>query len=164
MAHLFLALWFAFSLVISLANALSCDGFFNSCQFSFEGHSESIPTYNIGGPSDIPFTPRIVSNRPGEILGVLNVNEIDAIFVNDPDFSTLEEEGFARTQFKPMPFPDGFSSGIAHEHFQPGKLDEARGRCVRIYFTSFQILSNDSQPVVINNSPVPYYCVVFHTQ
>ena len=76
-------------------------------------------------------------------------------------------QAFTPTVFKPFAIELTGGSGIGHEVFQGDQEQVARRRCVRVFFSEYQILVGRSAPfeVVDNVGPVrrDRKCVVFRT-
>lgn len=146
-----------------------CFRAFRRCDFRFQGIS-GLPTFSISGPADRAFTPRVISTRRNQILGVLNTNDVISEFVfPDGGFSPITNFGsqrFTPTAFKPFSIPRTTGSGVGHETFQGNQLQVARGRCVRVFFTSYQLLfRNGNVSGNINDVPRSMNsCVVFRTR
>lgn len=148
----------------------ACEQAYQDCDFAFL-NTPVVPTFTLGGNPDKPFTPRIVSRIPGEVVGVLNTNGIIPEFI-EPDgsvqliTSTPANPMFAPTQFKPLSIPDDIGSGVGYQTFQGNQLFEARNRCVRLFITSFQILETMPPFSVVGNvnaDRTDNKCVVFRT-
>lgn len=145
----------------------ACENAFDECQFAFAGES-GLSTFDVSGEPDIPFTPKIVPKNVMMALGVLNTNNIIPEFIDNAgsampvtEFGT---QRFTPTVFKPFWKPQERGSGIGHETFQGNQEEIAMGRCVRVFFTSFQEIQ---QFRVVNRNNVPRSenkCVVFRTK
>ncbi|PXF48780.1 Cell surface glycoprotein 1 [Gracilariopsis chorda] len=148
----------------------ACEQAYQDCDFAFFD-TPVVPTFTLGGNPDKPFTPRIVSRIPGVVVGVLNTNGIIPEFIEsdgsvDLITSTPAIPMFAPTQFKPLSIPDDIGSGVGYQTFQGNQLVEARNRCVRLFFTSFQLLEPTPPFSVIANinaDRTDNKCVVFRT-
>lgn len=162
--------------VLSAAGAImqqTCESAYQECQFKFQGES-GLSTYNLQPElTDRAFTPIIVPKDPTKRIGVLNMNgiapEIIADNGGDEPISSYGSPSFSPNHFKPFWISHLFGSGIGHETFQGDQAEVAKGMCVRIFFTSFQILENTSgwNVVVKNFNNVSKYedkCVVFKTE
>jgi len=147
----------------------ACLNAFRRCDFRFQGLN-FLPTFNINGPADRSFTPRIVSTRRDEILGVLNTNGITPEFIFNNfqvrPITLFGDQRFTPTAFKPFSIPGTSGSGVGHETFQSNQLEVARGMCVRVFFTSYQVLfRNGNVRSNMNNVPRSRNsCVVFRTR
>eukprot|EP00177_Eucheuma_denticulatum_P005152 GFKZ01009384.1.p1 GENE.GFKZ01009384.1~~GFKZ01009384.1.p1 ORF type:complete len:375 (-),score=27.94 GFKZ01009384.1:399-1523(-) len=122
----------------------SCEVANDMCRFAFQGLNVA-PAFPVDGPANTPFTPIIISTNTSERLGVLNTNRITVeIIENDgnviPITALPTMQDFSPTQFKPIVVPNMMASGIGHESFQGDQQDEAKGRCVRVFFTEFQLV------------------------
>lgn len=155
----------------------ACGRVYDECLFKFEGET-GLNKYDIPYPQvpDKPFTPIIAPKDPTKKLGVLQTNGIipEFIWPGYPPltivyYSTfLKIQQYTSTHFKPFWMSDEFGSAIGHETFQGRQEESAKGRCVRIYFTSFQVLEHvyGQNVVVENRNDVPKsenMCVVFET-
>ena len=148
---------------------VKCEEAYDTCDFTFAGVS-SVPTFNVAGKADVPFTPRIVrkSNQDGSLIGVVNsqAGEFEPIFADTNQPISLEgEQNFAPTAFKTFALQNG-GSAIGHETFQGNQQTVADGRCVVVYFQSWQVL-NAADGVVIENTNLAKRqnsaCVAFMT-
>lgn len=146
-----------------------CQAAFSACDFRFKG-IVGLPTFDLPLKADSAFTPRIVSRVAGERLGVLNTNDIYGEFVLDGRVANITSFGspkFTPTHFKPFTIFNTSGSGIGHETFQGNQFDEAKPRCVRVFFTSYQTLDGSSGHVKTNFNDVKRKmnkCVVFRTR
>ncbi|KAI0560365.1 Kazal [Gracilaria domingensis] len=154
-------------------SASACDEAYDLCDFAFAGEDEDeSPVYSVDGPPDIPFTPVIVSKDPNERLGVLNTNNIEVEIIEDDGSyvgitSLPAQQTFSPTQFKPLTVPNTKMSGIGHQTFQTDQKEVIRGRCVRIFFTHYQLLEQTEPFNVIDNVSAERgdnKCVVFETE
>ena len=147
-----------------------CEQAYKNCDFRFSGYAYGVPEFYIDNyVVDRAFTPKIVSKVPGEILGVLNSNNITPEFIFNYGAKPITHFGnpnFTPTHFKPFSIKYTKGSGIGHQTFHGNQLHVARGKCVRVYFTSYQLLKYHYGPVKENKNNVPKYknkCVVFKT-
>lgn len=147
---------------------ITCYEAFAKCNFRFKGFS-SIPTFNIHVYDNTAFTTQVVSKRQHEILGVLNTNHIVPEFIIGNKALPITQFGsqkFTPTAFKPFPIPYTYGSGVGRETLHGDQLYIAKGKCVRIFFSNFQILSPYNYNVidnVYNLSRSANNCVVFKT-
>ncbi|PXF40879.1 Collagen alpha-6(VI) chain [Gracilariopsis chorda] len=147
-----------------------CEEAYDTCDFAFMNEL-SVPTFAVDVAPDVPFTPKIVSRNPLELVGVLNTNDIVVEFIEDdgtvtPITSEPAIQSFSATQFKPITLTGTSRSGIAHESFQADQLSLARDRCVRVFVSSFQLLDVTPPNNVIGNPAVTRAdnkCMVFRT-
>lgn len=145
-----------------------CQRAFKSCNFRFAGLPDSVPTFDISGPSDVSFTPPLVWADRSRRVGVANANQDGEIIENSSvvlPFSQWDTgfQRLSRTQFKTYPIPKSPFSGIGHEVFQ-GNEAYAKGKCVRVYITSYQTLNGSNPPLVTGNVNNAHECVVFKTR
>lgn len=160
------------SLVLSADAYSACQKAYSHCEFKFSGEA-GLSTYNIQPDlNDQAFTPIIVSKDPRERIGVLNMNGITPEFIfptgSVSPITDFGSQPFTETHFKPFWKSDEFGSGIGHQTFHSDQAHVAKGKCIRIYFTSFQVLKNENgyHVVVDNRNNVPKWenkCVVFET-
>lgn len=150
----------------------SCAGAYDACDFKFAGE-DAVPTFSVTGKPDKPFTPVIVSRKKGEILGVLNSNNLVPEFIlADGTVQEITDAGatpaFQPTHFKPLPIADESGSGIGHQTYHGGQKKVAKGKCVRVYFSSYQVLAGSPSPSVVDNihvdSKSANKCVVFQSK
>lgn len=146
----------------------SCAAAAKLCDFKFRNPA-FVPSYSIFGKPNQVFTDVIVS-KSGPRIGVLNTNGIIPEYINQDGtvtpINTVGNPRLTPTHFKPFPFPKSVGSGIGHQTFTGNQLQFSRGRCVRVFFTTFQALSSGRKPRVVNNVNVERSdnkCVVFRT-
>eukprot|EP00178_Gracilaria_changii_P017807 TRINITY_DN5077_c0_g1_i1.p1 TRINITY_DN5077_c0_g1~~TRINITY_DN5077_c0_g1_i1.p1 ORF type:complete len:365 (-),score=56.91 TRINITY_DN5077_c0_g1_i1:490-1584(-) len=151
----------------------ACKVAFDECEFTFSDQA-GLATFEVSEEPDTAFTTRVVPKDVSFGLGVLNTNNIVPEFINDveiqpgatPEARPITEFGsqsFTPTHFKPYWIAQERGSGIGHQTFQGNQAQEARGRCVRIYFTHYQEIRENR---VVNRNNVPRSankCVVFRT-
>lgn len=143
---------------------------FLECRFRFAGFN-GLPTFPLFGP-DRAFTTLVVSKDPHERLGVLNTNRIVPEFILPHGaavpITAFGNPRFTPTHFKPFSIRGTRGSGVGHQTFQGNQFALARHRCVRIFFTQYQLLSNRFPFNVIANINAPFKtsrsCVVFRTR
>ncbi len=130
-----------------------CQKVFNACAFTFEGVS-GLPIFNIDVAADKPFTPRIVrkTNVGTSVVGVINSQGgvFQPVFQDiGKVISKVGDPKLSPTAFKTYSLKNG-GSAIGHETFQGNQLTVSRGRCVVVYFQSWQVL-NAKDGVVLTN-------------
>lgn len=142
-----------------------CYDAYKECAFTFI-NTTALPRFDISVRPDRSFTKRIASkNHPRLVIGVLNSNDLVPEFVSRGAVVPITARGspsFTPTHFKP--FLRGWGSGIGHETFQGNQLRTATGRCIRVYFSSYQILDGGNGTVVDNINGLKKKdgaCVVF---
>ncbi len=144
----------------------SCQQAFDKCQFTFQNTSV-LSTFNASGIPDRPFTPLILAKNSTYRVGAVNMNNLVPQFIDDTgakNITLFAQQPFSPTQFKPY-YDNQLGSYIGHETYQGNQSAEAKGRCIRVYFSSYQIL-NAQGNVVDNANNVPKSsnkCVVFKT-
>ncbi|PXF40391.1 hypothetical protein BWQ96_09898 [Gracilariopsis chorda] len=163
-------------LLVLLAAAARCQGvppdfcvsFFDDCVLRFAGQA-ALATFPLAATVDnVAFTPAIVF--PGEQIGIVNSNGVIPQFIESKPSgitaTNVTAFGLTPTQFKPFTIVNTTTSGVGHETFQ-GAVSVAQRRCVRVYFTSGQILQGG---VVVDNAQftpeeavAENVCVVFRT-
>lgn len=142
-----------------------CETAFNNCDFTFNG-ATTVQSFDISGPADTPFTPRITKKTGPGVIGTVNsqAGTFEPVFADAGRISLEGMQPFAPTAFKALTRMDG-GSGIAHETFQGDQLVVAANRCVVVYFQSWQILSANN--TVLGNVNLPSRgdsaCVAFNT-
>lgn len=147
--------------------SISCAMAYKKCAFKFT-NTNSVPTFSVGGKPNSVFTTKIVSKKAPRI-GLLNSNGIVAEFIaSDGTVTLIDTIGsplLSPTHFKPFPFYKSRMSGIGHQTFSGNQLKSVKGRCVRVYFTHYQIITTGPKPKVIENinvSKAMNKCVVFN--
>mmetsp|Transcript_17355 Transcript_17355/g.25728 ORF Transcript_17355/g.25728 Transcript_17355/m.25728 type:complete len:231 (-) Transcript_17355:103-795(-) len=139
-----------------------CCEAYNACNFYFYGYWDYAPTYQIcaDSPDNGPgFTDQILA-RDGADIGVMN-SQGPCEYLNEyGEFIELTQLDYylSSTQFKP--FSDSGVPRIGHETFQGDSRMAVQGQCIRVPFSSWQVLDNGN--VVDNvNSSSENDCVVF---
>jgi len=132
------------------------------CNFYFYGYEDYVPVYQIcaDSPDNGPgFTDQILA-RDGTCIGVMN-SQGPCEYLNEYGYyAELTELDYylSSTQFKP--FTDSGVPRIGHETFQGDSRMAVQGQCIKVPFSSWQVL--DGQNVVANiNSTSENDCVVF---
>lgn len=146
----------------------ACAAAYDACDFKFMG-KDTVPTFKVTGKPDRPFTPKIVSRQQGERIGVVNSNNIIPEFIMvDGSTEKITEAStspkYRPTHFKPFSKNRRTSSGIGHQTYHGDQKEQARKRCIRVYFSSYQLLTGSRPPYVKNNIHVDQSankCVVF---
>lgn len=147
----------------------SCERAFLECDFRFDSY-DNIPTFSLAGKADVPFTPLIVSKNAYEILGVLNTNHItpEVIFSHalKPITALYSSPPLTPTHIKPLSISYSMGSGLGHQVLSDSQKKALSNQCVRVFFTSYQVLNYQGH-VVNNFNHVPRSenkCVVFRTK
>lgn len=145
-----------------------CAAAYRACDFAFEGYP-NVPTFDASGKQDTPFTNRIVA-RNGQVLGVLNTNNIIPEFLFPGGIAKpityFGSQPFTPTHFKPFSLGKAKGSGIGHQTYHGDQSRIVRHKCVRVFFSTYQVLKSLYKPSVIANINVNRYdnkCVVFRT-
>lgn len=144
-----------------------CAEAYDACDFKFV-RRDTVPTFSVTGKSDKPFTPKIVSRMNGERIGVLNSNGIVPEFIlADGSVQDITEAGaspkFRPTHFKPFSKKKKNGSGIGHQKYHGNQKMIARGQCIRVYFSTYQVLTGRPPYVKknVNVDKTDNKCVVF---
>jgi len=131
-----------------------------SCDFYFAGNEDNVPEYDAANAlPDVDFTDMIYSRQNGSV-GALNSNGAATSFI----FSTGEEAMdvynslFTTYQFKPN------GDALMHETYQGDSGQYIDGKCVKVYFTSWQDLDGQGNVVANVNSDASDSCIVFRTK
>ncbi|PXF41184.1 hypothetical protein BWQ96_09100 [Gracilariopsis chorda] len=146
-----------------------CEKAYNKCLFKFSGIDDfNNAIFSIAGEPDKSMTPQVVPKATTYSLGTLNTNNVVPEFIEENQVSLITEFGsqrFTPTHFKPYWISEERGSGVGHQTFQGNQLELANDKCVRLYFTSFQEISQNGQVVNRNNVPTSEHkCVVFRTK
>eukprot|EP00178_Gracilaria_changii_P000292 TRINITY_DN1035_c1_g1_i1.p1 TRINITY_DN1035_c1_g1~~TRINITY_DN1035_c1_g1_i1.p1 ORF type:complete len:195 (+),score=46.63 TRINITY_DN1035_c1_g1_i1:66-650(+) len=151
-----------------------CEATFHECVLRFE-RQFALPTFALHGTDDnVAFTPPLV--WPRKQLGIVNSNALIPQFIERArrggggggavQARNVTQFGLTPTQFKPLTMGNGSTSGVAHETFQT-HVRVAKRRCVRLFFTSWQILRSGVVVDNVNLTPeqavAQSVCVVFRT-
>lgn len=146
----------------------SCVSAFQMCDFKFQ-NANSVPTFAVTGKPDRVFTSKIVSKMLPRI-GLVNMNDITPEFIEADGtvipITAVGNPPLAPTHFKPFPFYTSGASGLGHQSFTGDQLQQVKGRCVRVYFSSYQTLADAPSRNVADNVEVSKSdnkCVVFRT-
>lgn len=149
-----------------------CARAYRNCGFAFEG-KRKVPTFSVTGKPDVAFTSLIVSRTKGEKLGVLNTNGIVPEFISKDGSSrpitSFASPPFTPTHFKPLTIAGHGSmdgSGIGHQTYHGDQEMLARHRCIRVWFTTYQVFTGKNPPQVnnINVDKSDKKCVVFKSK
>lgn len=170
---LLLFVTFALALPSLIAAQNPCRAAFRMCRFRF-AEQGGLRTFSVTGPADQAFTSDIILKNRKQHVGVLNSN-IEAEFIGSAGEVTQVSQAipppaqaYSPHVFKPyFPSTSGMFSGIGHETFQgQAQLDFAKGKCVRVFFTNWQILNNEKQVVdnFNSNERDTTNCIVFRTR
>lgn len=158
-------------------NFAACQNAYNACGFKFDGRMQ-VPTFSVLGAPDRSISPIIISKKANQKIGVLNTNDIIPEFIltdgSAKNITLFAKPRFTPTHFKPYsiakPMPNlnmtMYGSGVGHQTFHGTQKSLARKRCVRLFFTTYQVLSNGMKPYVTGNVNVKksdMKCVVFLT-
>lgn len=158
---------FATLCVLGLAHGqmiTACRKAYRGCDFRFSS-SKYLPTFSLKGKPDTPFTSTIVSKSKATMIGILNTNiTVQFVFMKGAfDITSYANPNFTPYHFKPFPVKKTKMSGIGHQTFTGNQMKTAKGKCVRIYFSAYQVL-NSKGNVVDNVNDVMMdmnKCVVF---
>lgn len=148
----------------------TCKEAYKKCDFTF-AKTTSLQTFNVLGRVDKPFTPKIVSKDDGVTIGIVNSNNIISQFIDNSglvrNVTKFGRQPFSPTVFKPYTMRNGYFSGVGHETYQGNQRSLVSGRCVRVFFTAYQVLSgHGASRHVVDNVHVgkkANKCVVFRT-
>jgi hypothetical protein len=154
------------ALIYSLQLRDECLWAYEHCNFYFQGHLHDVPTYSVATPNDQGVTD-IVRARDGSILGQMNDNNPTQFIRSDGSLINVNLEPVSPQSFSPFQWKAfGNPTRIGHETFQGNQIP-ARNRCVKINFTSWQVLDGTGNVVGnVNINPpssCPNCCVVFMT-
>lgn len=170
----------AFMMLATLAQAgatHACDRAFTKCDFRFDTPTK-LTTFKIAGEADIHFTPRIISKDRKEYLGQVNMTMLGVVNSNDiapeaiigytvkPITKLNANPSLEPMHIKPAPIEGTVGSGLVHEALTRSQRNSLRNRCLRVYFTEYQLLNHDDT-VKMNMNNIPKEmnkCVVFRTK
>lgn len=145
----------------------ACFKAYQKCDFKFVKYPLKY-RYSIMGKPDRSFTPRIISKSSMMKIGILNTYFTAQFIMGNGKAMNITKFGkpaLTPSHFKPFPINGTMQSGIGHQTFDGNQMKVSMNRCVRLYFSSFQVL--DSYGLVIDNmNDVPMSmnkCVVFRT-
>lgn len=145
-----------------------CGDAYDACEFQFSGEI-GLSTYDVMQPQDQAFTPQIISKDSSIKLAVLNTNGIVPEFIDGlvvQPITDFASPRFTPTHFKPFSIPNAQGSGVGHQTYDGDQQSMAKNRCVRVFFTSFQVLDSITGSVKDNFNDVPKEmnkCVVFRS-
>lgn len=145
-----------------------CQLAYMRCDFMFKD-KRLVPTYKVGSPNRV-FSETIVSRRAPKV-GVLNACSVINSFIEvDGDVRQVVNIGkprFSASLFRPISrAPQPLLTALAHTGFSGNQKRQVSGRCVRVAFRSFQTVSMDSKPRIVDNMDdgiLTKHCVVFKT-
>lgn len=165
----------ALAAVLSLASAqFPCQEAYRKCDFRFQTR-DNIPSFSLRARADRTFTPRIVVKpwlppvgvEELTVLGILNSNAITVQMVRAGGFTPIAripaDPPMSATHLKPLRIRRSNFSGVAHQRLTRSQRMALRGKCFRIYFKEYEMLSDD-MTVRKNFNNVPRRlgkCVVF---
>lgn len=139
------------------------------CDFRFDSYG-NVPTFSLSGEADVPFTSRIISKKGGEYLGVLHTNNITPEVISPEGFKDITQlntvPSFTATHFKPLSINYTKGSALGHQVLSSSQKMALEGNCVRVYFSSYQVLNYYGHAVGNKNhvSVSKNKCVVFRTK
>lgn len=139
----------------------TCEQHAEQCEFYFQGHDSEVPIYSLANTeNDVGFTDVVVA-RDGSTIGTMNSNGQATSFVlggEEGEVSMIDYiPAFTTYQFKP---DGGAQAKIMYETFQ--SQSDASGKCVKVYFTHWQVLNGDDVENVVSDSVNA--CAVFRTE
>lgn len=145
----------------------TCIDAYHACDFKFAGR-DTPPVFWSGGRPDRPLGSKIIS-RSGSEIGIVNTNGIVPEFVNeDGTCTSVDQLGaprFALTHFKPFPMRgSNFASSVGRQSFAGNQKTIVKGKCIRMYFSTYQEITSGPRVRVVNNVNVnkdDNKCVVF---
>ncbi|KAI0560741.1 von Willebrand factor A-like protein [Gracilaria domingensis] len=144
---------------------ISCQEAFNRCAFTFAGKN-GLATFDATSRPDVSFTPMIISKNPNVHIGVLNMNDLTPVFIEEDGVTEITRFGsqrFTRTHFKPFSIEGTRGSGIGHQTYHGNQMQLARNRCIRVSFSQVQLLDNTEIVAGNLNDAPENHCVVFRT-
>lgn len=150
--------------VAALAQDDLCTTMMKSCDLRMEGYQDTPGVFPIAGIVDRSFTPKFVTgNNNGVIIGQCNSGSRVPDFIFKNNAFPITNFGFGPTDFKP--FNVGNGTGIGHQTFTPAQLTFAKFRCVRVWFSFFQLKFPPTYELVNfeRSPPGDTDCVVFRT-
>lgn len=148
----------------------ACTQAFDKCKFTL-GNANTVPSFNLSSFPDTASIP-IISKDARKRIGVVNsqAGAFEPVFIDDATGSTSVISNFGSHPFSPTAFkaeviPGTGTSGIAHETFQGDQYWVADGRCVQVFFNSYQLLlpSGGVAGDINLQSRSDEACVVFRT-
>lgn len=134
----------------------------SKCNFRFAG--SRIAKISLDDRVDTPLTPPIISRLGYPYLGILNSNiEPEVVFdgLLFPISSAPLNPKISKSIFKPFSYQ--YTSAMGFENMNDDQKRFLRGFCIRVYFSSYQVLDEQGN-VRKNFNNVPKYkkkCVVF---
>lgn len=164
---------FALLSLVSARKFDHCKSAFRNCDFQIKGRG--LQTFYLPARPDKAFTPDIITKNRRKLIGVVNTNlEIEFVQPNGDVVRATRKipkssgvQPFTPNVFKSFfPSKGGMFSGIGHETFQKGQLEFAKGMCVRVFLTEYQVLNPHTKAVLSNVNDQKFRgknCVVFRT-
>lgn len=149
----------------------ACRKAYQACSFTFDGPN-FIRTFSISGKPGKAFTPRIRGKGKNPLIGAVNANGMMAQFINDDGVvvpitrATKATPRFARHAFKTFHIKGQRGSGVGHQTFQGNQKKVATNRCVRVFFSEYQVLKTRFPFIISLNVRKTKMndCVVFMTK
>jgi hypothetical protein len=127
------------------------------CDFYFSGSKTSVPAYALSNTADnVDFSRKIKSRTDGRIGGLISNGDGNSFIMSSGEETATEYYSkFAKYQFAPS------GAYLMHQAFQGDSAQYADGKCVKVYFSDWQVLNSDGsvkQTVADGDA-----CVVFRT-
>lgn len=130
---------FALLAFVSIAYAQDdlCTRLMKKCDMRIKGFQNSVATVWLGMPG-VALTKKFVTgNNNGVIIGQVNLGDRPADFIYKNGVGPVTNKGFNKYSFKP--FPSGNGTAIGRQWFNKQQMATARGKCVRVWFSHFQL-------------------------
>lgn len=150
---------------IALAQDDLCTQSMKGCDLRVEGYMDEPGVFPITGIVDRSFTPKFVTgNNNGVIIGLTNYGSKAPDFIFTDKIEPITDYGFVPTAFKSYAVGNG--SGIGHQSLEPMQLSFAKSKCIRVWFSFFQLKFPPTFELVNfeRSPPGDTDCVVIRTQ
>lgn len=151
------------TVLVADAQISACRQAYRECHFRFAKYPY-LHKFDIMNKPNRAFTTRIITKKGGMDIGILNTNiTAQFIFKNGPvDITNYGKPKFSPSHFKPFHVRGTKKSGIGHQTFTGNQAKVAMGKCIRVYFSHFQIRDHDVVSDNKNNVMMEKNkCVVF---
>lgn len=145
-----------------------CEEMYERCQFRI-GRTTKIQKFRLPMHQSQLSQRRIISKVYGVKIGLIVSDGLSAEFLSDEDQTATPIDEFGDPKLSPVHFQtlsinNRPRSGIDHIELASTQVDVAKNRCVRLHFSSFDVIKENGQTEHITISGKDEeHCVVFRT-
>eukprot|EP00174_Griffithsia_okiensis_P000688 GO256209.1.p1 GENE.GO256209.1~~GO256209.1.p1 ORF type:complete len:185 (+),score=12.58 GO256209.1:64-618(+) len=150
-------------------NETECENAYDECDFTFSGWDVA-RTYSMALLPDQVFTGIIVNRHTYEYMGVAHSRHPVQVLTFGGQVKNISSYGsppFQSNHFRASLLDEYPFSGVSHVGFKGSQYRDAQGLCLRIYFNTYQLLTDFLNPRVVKNENQEgntTNCLVFKTQ